>query len=84
MFLLEMRDPLRDGVRATMHDGSGAAMLDGQRAGVHHRPGKNAENGRGENLVRLSKDDQLMSARERLIKNLFRDGASLVHLFAYY
>ena len=36
----EMRDPLRDCVRATMHDGSGAAVLDGQRAGVHHCPGE--------------------------------------------
>ena len=36
----EMRDPLRDCVRATMHDGTGAAVLDGQRAGVHHCPGE--------------------------------------------
>ena len=37
----EMRDPIRDSLRATMHDSSGAAMLDGQRAGMHHRPGEN-------------------------------------------
>ena len=35
-----MRDPLRDSVRATMHDGTGTAVLDGQRAGVHHCPGE--------------------------------------------